>query len=74
MYGSRRISDALSKLDIKAGRYKVRRLMSELGLKVRYPKLLKSLLTAIIITQYRQFAVEAPNKVSTTDITYGVDT
>jgi len=56
--------------------------MSELGLKVRYPKLLKSLLTAIIITQYRQFAVEAPNKVSTTDITYvwttdityGVDT
>jgi len=74
VYGSRRISDALSKLDIKAGRYKVRRLMSELGLKVRYPKLLKSLLTAIIITQYRQFAVEAPNKVSTTDITYGVDT
>ena len=40
VYGSRRISDALSKLDIKAGRYKVRRLMSELGLKVRYPKLL----------------------------------
>jgi len=32
---------ALSKLGIKARRYKVRRLMSELGLKVRYPKKFK---------------------------------
>jgi len=35
------MSDKLSKLGIKAGRYKVTRLMSELGLKVRYPKKFK---------------------------------
>ena len=35
------LSDALSKRGIKAGRYKVARLMAELGLKVRYPKKFK---------------------------------
>ena len=57
VYGSRRISDALSKLNIKVGRYKVRRLMADLGLKVRYPKLLKSLRTAIIIMRFRQISL-----------------
>jgi len=76
VYGTRRISDALSKLGVKAGRYKVRRLMAELGLKVRYPKKFKVTTDsdhndAISPNKLdRQFTVEAPNKVWTTDITY----
>ena len=76
VYGSRRMSDALNKIGIKAGRYKVVRLMAELGLKVRYPKKFKVTTDsghndAISPNKLdRQFATQAPNKVWTTDITY----
>jgi len=76
VYGSRRMSDKLSKLGIKAGRYKVTRLISELGLKVRYPKKFKITTdndhngSISPNTLDRQFTVTSPNKVWTTDITY----
>lgn len=70
------MSGKLSKLGIKAGRYKVTRLMSELGLKVRYPKKFKITTDSdhndsiSPNTLDRQFTVTSPNKVWTTDITY----
>jgi len=75
-YGSRRLSDALKKAGINAGRYKVRRLMAQLGLEVRYPKRFKvttdsnhnDAISPNLLN--RQFDVAAPNKVWTTDITY----
>ena len=76
VYGSCRMSDALSKIGIKVGRYKVARLMTELGLKVRYPKKFKVTTDsdhndAISPNKLdRQFTLKAPNKVWTTDITY----
>jgi len=69
VYGSRRISDALSKLTIKAGRYKVRRLLADLELKVRYPKKVKVTTDsdhhdAISPNKLdRQFMAKTPNKV-----------
>jgi len=75
-YGSRRLSDALKKAGIYAGRYKLRRLMAQLGLEVRYPKRFKvttdsnhnDAISPNLLN--RQFDVAAPNKVWTTDITY----
>lgn len=75
-YGSRRLSDALKKEGIAVGRYKVRRLMSKLGLAVRYPKRFKvttdsdhqEAIAPNLLD--RQFAPAAPNQVWTTDITY----
>ncbi len=75
-YGSRRLSDALKKEGIAAGRYKVRSLMSKLGLAVRYPKRFKvttdsdhqEAIAPNLLD--RQFAPAAPNQVWTTDITY----
>ena len=75
-YGSRRLSDALKKEGLDAGRYKVRRIMTKLGLSVRYPKRFKVTTDsnhneAISPNKLdRQFTVTAPNKVWTTDITY----
>ena len=75
-YGSRRLSDALKKAGMEAGRYKVRQLMARLGLEVRYPKRYKVTTDsdhneAISPNKLdRQFVVAEPNKVWTTDITY----
>ena len=76
VYGARRMSDALKKSGINAGRYKARGLMARLGLEVRYPKRFKVTtdsdhFDAISPNKLdRQFAVTEPNKVWTTDITY----
>ncbi len=76
VYGSRRLSDALTKVGINAGRYKVQGLMARLGLEVRYPKRFKVTTDsdhneAISPNKLaRQFNVTKPNKVWTTDITY----
>ena len=75
-YGSRRLSDALKKAGFNVGRYKVRRLMAELGLIARYPKRFKVTTDsnhneAISPNRLdRHFDVAAPNQVWTTDITY----
>jgi transposase InsO family protein len=76
VYGARRLSDALETAGMKAGRYKVGRLMTELGLEVRYPKKFKittesnhnETISPNILN--RQFDVTEPNTVWTTDITY----
>jgi putative transposase len=66
----------LQKAGIEAGRYKVRHLMARLGLEVRYPKRYRVTTDSdhneaiSPNTLDRQFAVVAPNKVWTTDITY----
>jgi transposase InsO family protein len=66
----------LKKEGIDAGRYKVCRIMTKLGLSVRYPKRFKVTTDshhneAISANKLaRQFTVIAPNKVWTTDITY----
>lgn len=68
VYGTRRLSKALKNIGMKVGRYKAGRLMSELGLKVRYPKKVKvttdSNHNAAISpnTLDRQFTVESPNE------------
>ncbi len=75
-YGSRRLSDALKKAGFTVGRYKVRRMMADLGLSARYPKRFKATTDsdhneAISPNKLdRQFDVAAPNQVWTTDITY----
>ena len=75
-YGSRRLSEAFKKEGIQVGRFKAGRLMSKLGLKVRYPKRFKvttdsnhqDAIAPNLLT--REFDVIAPNKVWTTAITY----
>jgi len=75
-YGSRRLSRELIKADFPVGRYKARRLMAQLDLKVRYPKRFKATtdskhseaISANLLD--RQFNVAKPNQVWTTDITY----
>ena len=75
-YGSRRLSDALNKVGMAAGRYKVRHLMARLGLEVRYPKKFKVTTDSdhqesiSPNTLNRQFDVAEPNKVWATDISY----
>jgi len=74
-YGTRRLSDALNKAGYQAGRDKVRRLMVQLGLEVRYPKRFKVTTdsdhqeTISPNTLNREFEVGSPNIVWTTDIT-----
>jgi len=71
-----RLSDALGTAGLKARRYKVGRLMTQLGLEVRYPKKFKittdsnhsETISPNILN--RQFDVTEPNTVWTTDITY----
>jgi putative transposase len=76
VYGSRRISKELKKIGIIAGRYKVRSLMVQMGLEVRYPKRFKVTTDSnhdeaiSPNTLNRNFDVVAPNLVWTTDITY----
>lgn len=75
-FGSRRITKQLKKQGIAVGRFKVRRIMRELGLLVRYPKRIKVTTDsdhneAISPNRLdRQFQVKKPNQVWTTDITY----
>ena len=75
-FGSRRITKRLKKQGVAVGRFKVRRIMRELGLLVRYPKRIKVTTDsnhdeAIAPNRLdRQFQVTKPNQVWTTDITY----
>jgi putative transposase len=75
-YGSRRINKQLKDENHQIGRYKVRRLMRELGLKARAPRRYKvttdSQHTFSIAPNVlnRKFNVDQPNKVWTADITY----
>ena len=75
-YGSRRITNQLKDEEHQIGRYKVRRLMRELGLKAKAPRRYKvttdsrhkfSVAPNIL---NRNFDVNKPNKVWTADITY----
>ena len=76
-YGSRRLSEAFIKEDFQVGRYKAGQLMKKMGLKPRYPKRFKvttdsdhnDVISPNLLN--RKFDVTAPNKVWTTDITYG---
>ena len=75
-YGSRRIQRQLKNEGHQIGRYKVRRLMQELGLKAKAPKRYKvttdSRHTFPIAPNLldRKFEVDQPNRFWTTDITY----
>lgn len=75
-YGSRRIQRQLVNEGHQVGRYKVRRIMRELGLKAKAPKRYKvttdSRHTFPVAPNLldREFEVDRPNKVWTTDITY----
>jgi putative transposase len=75
-YGSRRMVKEISKELGSIGRYKIRRIMSELGLQARYPKRFKTTTDSnhqhLIAPNRlnRDFNVDAPNKVWTTDMTY----
>ncbi|WP_407080181.1 IS3 family transposase [Candidatus Methylospira mobilis] len=74
--GSRRLADRLQKQGFTLGRFKTRRIMRELKLKVRYPRRVKVTTDskhneAISPNRLdRQFQVAKPNQVWTTDITY----
>ena len=75
-FGSRRITKRLKKQGVAVGRFKVRRIMRELGLLVRYPKRIKVTTDsdhneAISPNRLdRKFQVTKPKQVWTTDITY----
>jgi transposase InsO family protein len=75
-YGSRRIVKELNKGGRKIGRYKVRRIMRQMGLKAKTPKRFKlttdsrhSFAVAPNVLD-RNFDVDTPNKVWTADISY----
>jgi transposase InsO family protein len=75
-YGSRRIVKQLKKEGYHIGRYKVRRIMRQMGLKAKTPKRFKlttdsrhSFPVAPNVLN-RNFYVDAPNKVWTADISY----
>jgi len=75
-YGSRRLSKELTRLNYVIGRFKTSRLIQELGLQVRYPKRFRVTTDSAHQLKIspnildRNFTVEAPNQVWTTDITY----
>lgn len=75
-YGSRRIVNELKNQGIRVGRYKVRTLMAQMDLHVRYPKRFRVTTDSdhndaiSPNTLDRNFDVTAPNQVWTTDITY----
>jgi putative transposase len=75
-FGSRRLSEGLKKQGLAVGRFRARRIMRELNLKVRYPKRVKLTTDsnhheAISANRLdRQFKVPQPNQVWATDITY----
>ena len=75
-YGSRRIVKQLQAEDQEIGRYKVRRIMRQVGLKAKTPKRFKlttnsrhSFAVAPNVLD-RNFDVDTPNKVWTADISY----
>jgi transposase InsO family protein len=75
-YGSRRIVKQLKAEGHQIGRYKVRRIMRQLGLKAKTPRRFKlttdsrhSFSVAANVLD-RNFDVDAPNKVWTADISY----
>jgi putative transposase len=75
-YGSRRIAKELNNDGRKIGRYKVRRIMRQMGLKAKTPKRFKlttnsrhSFVVAANVLN-RNFDVDTPNKVWTADISY----
>lgn len=74
--GSRRLTKALKAEGYDIGRFKVRRLMEQLKLEVRFPKRFRVTtdsnhsLTVSGNTLNRQFNPTAPNQVWTTDISY----
>lgn len=73
-FGSRRLADRLQKQGVAVGRFKTRRIMRDLNLKVRYPKRFKVTTDsnhneAVSPNRLeRQFQVAKPNQVWTTDI------
>lgn len=75
-YGSRRMMAALNHAGFEVGRYRVRRLMKQLGLSARYPKRFKVTTDSAHHQPVaenvldRNFTVSEPNRVWTTDITY----
>ncbi|MGC3833797.1 IS3 family transposase [Moritella viscosa] len=76
--GYRRLTNELRKEGFDVGHYKIRRLMSRLGLQARYPRRFKvttdskhNFNIADNLLE-RKFDVQQPNKYWTTDITYGV--
>jgi putative transposase len=75
-YGSRRLSKALKAEGYDIGRFKVRRLIGQLKLEVRFPKRSRVTtdsnhsLTVAPNTLDRQFNPTTPNQVWTTDISY----
>jgi putative transposase len=75
-YGSRRMVKALRTEGYKIGRFKVRSLMEQLKLEVRYPKRFRVTtdsnhsLEVVANTLNRQFNPIKPNQVWTTDISY----
>ena len=75
-YGSRRLVKALKAAGYEIGRFKVRRLMKQLGIEVRYPKRFRVItdskhrLAVAPNALNRQFNPTAPNQVWTTDISY----
>lgn len=75
-YGSRRLVKAMEEARIPIGRFKVRRLMQELGLEARYPKKYRVTtdsnhkLALAANTLKRQFNPSKPNQAWATDISY----
>jgi transposase InsO family protein len=75
-YGSRRLTKALNDEGYDIGRFKVRRLMEQLKLKVRYPKRFRVTtdsnhsMAVAPNTLNRQFNPNEPNQVWATDISY----
>ena len=75
-YGSRRLVIALNEQGYQVGRFKVRTLMEQLQLEVRYPKRFRVTtdsnhpLTVAPNTLNRQFNPTKPNQIWTTDISY----
>ncbi|MFO1374145.1 MAG: IS3 family transposase [Agitococcus sp.] len=76
VFMDRRLTNILKTQGIQVGRHKVRRLMQNLSLVVRYPKRFKVTTdshhseSVSPNTLDRQFSVSQPNQVWTTDITY----
>lgn len=75
-YGTRRLAKELVNAGFTVGRYKIRRLMKKMQLVARYPKRFRVTTDSNHAfelapnTLNRQFAVAAPNRAWTTDITY----
>jgi len=75
-YGSRRVVKALNKAGHQVSRFKVKNMMNQLQMKVRYPKRFKVTtdsnhqLEIAPNSLNRQFKPDAPNQVWTTDISY----